>query len=294
MHASLPLRATRSISLEPILFTQVPNLDTVRTKLSSFIDVSSSSQQEKEKAMATISTVVIPFLKSRFDEKTGVVKSNQVNQDLLTSVAGKWEGTTTALMSSLSTKDLFPLIDLWRVALLDNALAAWCVGWSATTASSPPQALLAHISTSLQGDTPPPKPVLLTSLRMASNAFASVELARTLLSTAASSSSSSPRDILTRLIVPSLLHEDAGVRTAAASLTFNVVAHYQRPRMKALRSGRHHDATIEETGDGDGEWEVEMVSATVEAIKLETASEDVGTSPNRLFFDDHCGLTFAL
>lgn len=60
---------------------------------------------------------------------------------------------------------------------------------------------------------------------------------------------------------------------AAASLTFNIAAFYQKLRVEDVRDGRRgEDNSVE----GDGDWEVEMVSAVVEALKNETSSEDVG------------------
>lgn len=73
--------------------------------------------------------------------------------------------------------------------------------------------------------------------------------------------------MLTDVLVTSLLHSDLNVRTAGASLVFNVAAWVQKGRSKA-------------DGDGveDGDWEMELMSAVVEAIDREglEGSEDVG------------------
>lgn len=74
------------------------------------------------------------------------------------------------------------------------------------------------------------------------------------------------------VLVPSLLHEDGAVRTAAASLAFNVAAFIQKGRVAKVRG-----ETVEAFEDED--WEVEIVSAVVEALDRETASEDVGWCP---------------
>jgi len=80
--------------------------------------------------------------------------------------------------------------------------------------------------------------------------------------------------------VPSLLSEDVVVRTAAASLAFNVAGWVQRGRVVSVRgagvgSGNGvKQGMVEE--EEDGEWEVEMVSAVVEAIEREESSEQVG------------------
>ena len=68
-----------------------------------------------------------------------------------------------------------------------------------------------------------------------------------------------------------LLHEDAAVRTAAASLTFDVAAALQKSRVNRLRGGAALVA-IEE----DEECEAELVSAVLEALSKEVQSEEVG------------------
>ena len=79
------------------------------------------------------------------------------------------------------------------------------------------------------------------------------------------------RQDVTGVLVPSLLHEDVQVRTAAASLAFNVAAVLQKPRVEAVRTGRRLDEP-----DDVGDWEVEMVSAVVEALDREKDNEEVG------------------
>lgn len=78
------------------------------------------------------------------------------------------------------------------------------------------------------------------------------------------------------MLVASLLHADAQVRTAGASLAFNVAAYVQRGRVERVRG----DASAGSAGaEEDGEWEVELVSAVLEAVAKETQSEEVGESP---------------
>lgn len=79
---------------------------------------------------------------------------------------------------------------------------------------------------------------------------------------------------MTRVLVPSLLHEDAAIRTAAASLAFNAATHLQKARVEAVRTGRRWDSQSE--GEDIGDWQVEMASAVVEALDREKESEEVG------------------
>ncbi|KAH8114642.1 DUF862-domain-containing protein [Phellopilus nigrolimitatus] len=269
-HTSQNLPATRAISLQPILFTQVPALDIVQSKLVSFVDAVPSStsfgEADRTRVKKVLSGSVIPFLKTRNDMK---LKATAPSVDMTKKLCEDWAGVTSILMKALPQSQLFPLVDLWRVGLLDNSISSWCASASVNTnAVNPVLQLLDYAATS----TSLPKPTLLTTLRLLSNSFENIALARTLLNAAVSGSTSSPRQTLTLLLVPSLLHEDAGVRTAAASLAFNVAAHYQKPRVDALKNGRGGDRPNEE---GEGDWEVEVVSAIVEALRMETASEDV-------------------
>lgn len=109
-------------------------------------------------------------------------------------------------------------------------------------------------------------------LRLLSNAFASPKLAKTLFSTM--------RAELTDVLVPSLLHVDGAVRMAAASLAFNVAAYFQKGRVDRLKG---NVISVQE----DEEWEVEIVSAVVEALDRETKSEEVGTSIQSSYLPNH-------
>jgi desumoylating isopeptidase 1 len=74
------------------------------------------------------------------------------------------------------------------------------------------------------------------------------------------------------VLVPSLLHSDGLVRTAAASLAFDVSTVLQKSRVEAVKSGRG----IKPYEDGLADWEVEMVSAVIEALDRENENEEVG------------------
>ncbi|KAF8827487.1 hypothetical protein HHX47_DHR4000368 [Lentinula edodes] len=117
-----------------------------------------------------------------------------------------------------------------------------------------------------RSNTPPfaPRAYLLTLLRLLSNTFSSPVLAPQLLLGQVKFS-------MTALLVSTLLHEDAGVRTAAASLVFNAAAFLQKGRVDAVKNGGGSGKSDIE----DEDWEVELVSAVVEAIDREKVNEDV-------------------
>jgi hypothetical protein len=266
-HTSLSLPAVQALSLNPILFTQVPALDTVLTKLSSFIDSASwppTVPQSKSQVKQTLTSTVSPYLKSRFATPPPPQPPSATSH-ILTS----WSQTTSSLATVLPIPSLFPLVDLWRLALLDPAVGAW----TPSPDLDPITIFLAKATTALRGppSTPSPRNYILTTLRLLSNGFSSPTLARRLLLTS--------RPAIATVLVPSLLHEDGAVRTAAASLAFNIAAFIQKGRV-----GKVEGEIVEAVEDED--WEVEIVSAVVEALDRETTSEDVGVYPLRSFLSE--------
>ncbi|KAK7056967.1 hypothetical protein VNI00_002685 [Paramarasmius palmivorus] len=260
-HTSLSLPAMQALSLKPILFTQVPALDAVANKLVSFVDSANWSAEtttSAEQVKRIISTSVLPYLKSRFMPPEALKnKLPSANPTLLSA----WNQATVTLAKLLPPESLFPLVDMWRLALLDPAVGTWC---AANPLASPITTLLNVPSTKTTVQQCP-RPYMLTLLRLLSNAFSSSVLSPRLLI-------DSLRSDMTAVLVPSLLHSDAGVRTAAASLAFNCSAFLQSLRVEAVKSGGGA------TGAGDIEnedWEVETVSAVIEAIDREKESEDV-------------------
>ncbi|KAF5374136.1 hypothetical protein D9615_008883 [Tricholomella constricta] len=260
-HTSLSLPAVQALSLNPILFTQVPAIDTVLTRLSSFIDSNPwlSTTQSPGQAKQTLTGTVAPYLKARFSAAPSS-KLPSATPTLLTS----WSQATSAIASALPVASLFPLVDLWRLALLDPSVGTWV---SSFPTSSPILLFIDKATAALKIPDPTsnPRNYLLTVLRLLSNTFATPALARSLFLTT--------RAALAEVVIPSLLHTDGAVRTAAASLAFNVAAFLQKGRVDKVKGGGGHaarDNTLE-----DEDWEVEMVSAVVEALGRETTSEEV-------------------
>src|SRR5882762_953667 len=246
--------------MNPILFSNVPALDAVNTKLSSFIDAvpswPSNSAQTQTQIKQTLSQAVLPYLKSN--------PKSKATSGLLV----PWARITETLANALQLAELFPLVDMWRLALLDPSVSSWCASLPFGKNSSDPIAIFLAKAVSALAVSDAPRNYILTVLRMLSNAFSNPALTRVLLS-------GQTRKDVTILLVNALLHEDAAVRTAAASLAFNVAAYFQKVRVDMVKSGRNSRA---EGVEEDGDWEVEMVSAVVEAIDREKGSEEVGKS----------------
>lgn len=154
---------------------------------------------------------------------------------------------------------------MWRLALLDPTVSSWCASLPMNKSSPDPIVLFLGKATSGLAASNAPRNYILTVLRMLSNSFSNSTLTQVLLS-------GSSRSEVTSLLVTTLLHEDAAVRTAAASLAFNVATYLQKGRVEKVRGGGGAEGAEE-----DGDWEVEMTSAVIEAIDREKGSEEVGT-----------------
>lgn len=259
--------SVEALSLNPILFSQVPALDTVHAKLLSFIDNTASwppsAIQSQSQVKTTLTQAVLPYLKSKFpapNSKVPIVPATNASPGLLV----PWARVTATLVDALKPNELFPLVDMWRLALLDPIVSSWCASLPVSKSSPDPIAIfLTKAISNLSGATAA-RNYILTVLRMLSNAFANPALTPVLLS-------GNTRVEVTNLLVTTLLHEDAAVRTAAASLAFNVAAYLQKGRVDQIKGAANRAESTE-----DGDWEVEMVSAVIEAIDREKGSEEVG------------------
>ncbi|KAK7048237.1 PPPDE putative peptidase domain-containing protein [Favolaschia claudopus] len=181
-HSSLSLTGVKAISLEPILFTQVPPLDNAMAKFVSFIDAARPSPATTQ-AKEVLTSITL----------------------LLT----QWTAATSTL-----------------------------VGRARDALAQPTQD---------KGT----RNYVLTTLRLLANVFKTPALARTLLC---------GDGLALGILVPSLLHTDAMVRTAASSLAFNAAAGVQRARVATALSV-------------DEEWQVELISALLEALQQEESEE---------------------
>ncbi|KAG2123341.1 PPPDE putative peptidase domain-containing protein [Suillus cothurnatus] len=242
-HIALSLPAIEAIPLNAILSSQVPNLDIVLTKVTEFIDAapSWSGSTTKEATKQILAKNIIPYLKARGSSLPSTISFEP------------WKDATTSLATNLSAGELFPVADMWRVALLEPAVC----GWSATKIG--PESPIFVLLSKAEGA---PRNYTLTLLKMISNAFANKVIARELLI--------SSRSSITALIVAALLHDDATVRLAAASLAFNMAAHLQRLRVEKVRGNVEGD----DVGENE-DWDVEMTSALLEVIEREKANEEI-------------------
>jgi hypothetical protein len=258
-HTALSLPAIEAIPLNAILFSQVPNLDAVLAKVTGFIDAapSWSGSATKEVTKQILVKNIIPYLKARESSSPPNISFEP------------WKDATTSLATNLSAGELFPVADMWRVALLQPVVC----GWSATKLG--PESPILALLIKAEGA---PRSYTLTLLKMISNAFANKVIARELLI--------SSRSSVTALMVAALLHDDATVRLAAASLAFNMAAHLQNLRVEKVRGNVEGDDVSE-----NEDWDIEMTSVLLEALEREKANEEIGTpsvQSSPISALDHC------
>ena len=238
---SLPALTKLSHSLSPVTYPVLPSLPTLSSKLASFLtDASMTSPSLLPSTIPTLTFSVIAYLTSL------PTPPALPATPLPPTLTKDWTSATLNALCVLPRTEWFPLLDLWRIGLAHDLPRL-----SPTFATLLPQ-LLSEDYLLAPGINS--KPLLLTTLRLLSNALPSPVLAGILLG--------EKREEMTRVVVRALLAEDKGVRSCAAGLGWSVVGR--------LWSGRR--------GEGGEEWEVEVTSALVEALRNEGESVEVGES----------------
>ncbi|KAF5368132.1 hypothetical protein D9615_010216 [Tricholomella constricta] len=149
------------------------------------------------------SPIGTPYLKARFSAALSS-KIPSATPSILT----PWSQATSAIASALPVASLFPLVDLWRLALLDPSVGTWV---SSFPTSSPILLFIDKATAALKIPDPTsnPRNYLLKVLRLLSNAFATPALARSLFLIT--------RAALAEVVIPSLLHTDGAVTVDALS-----------------------------------------------------------------------------
>ena len=111
---ALDLPSISSLSTKPILFMQVPALNTVHDKLTSFIDgVPSLADPSKNKG--DLAQEIFPWLKLCYVEKSNALASP--------AVVATFGRTMVALAAGPPTDSMFLLFDIWRLAIFEPTIA---------------------------------------------------------------------------------------------------------------------------------------------------------------------------
>ena len=111
---ALDLPSISSLSTKPILFTQVPALDTVHDKLTSFVD-GVPSLANPSRIKDDLAQEIFPWLKQRYVEKSNALASP--------AVVAAFGRTIIDLAANLPTTSVSPLFDVWCLAILEPSIA---------------------------------------------------------------------------------------------------------------------------------------------------------------------------
>lgn len=255
--------AVQALSTNAIIFSQVPPLEKVVEKLLSSIDASSASTQSKSEVKNVLKSTVLPYLRSR--HPANPTPASKSVPSASTALLDAWTKATITIVNLLPVDALFPLADIWRLALLDPAVGRWI---AAQPTNLPVSALLTKaIQAQDASDLKPVRNYTLTTLRLLCNAFSSPALAQCLVNNA------ERHGEVSAVLISSLLHSDAAVRTAAASLAFDTAAVLQKARVERVRTGK--GIRLEDEEDL-ADWQVEVATALIEALEREKENEEVG------------------
>ncbi|KAJ3287470.1 hypothetical protein HK104_008560 [Borealophlyctis nickersoniae] len=237
----------------PILYTQSTNLKAIFTKLAEF-----TAQHS-----VTMDSSVLDGIRDGLQAK----HETKVKETLV--LPGRWAATVSGLLDDLPTEQLFPLLDIVRLLVLDDGVRDHYVRDKDAT-------LMKIMYRCGGGQSQPeelPKAVRLMALRLACNLFASPTSTTYLLSlTRTIPPSSTPhRSVVTALLIETLLSADASVRQGAASLAFNIAV----TEAKYRDSGSGGVEGQEEEEGMHEEWVAELVAAVAKAVEVEEDDEIV-------------------
>ncbi|WVQ80342.1 hypothetical protein IAT38_002447 [Cryptococcus sp. DSM 104549] len=247
-HRKMFLPAVERLSRTMITATSTPNYGALVGKVEGLV-----AGKGKETEIKVLKDEVVPVLQG-----TKTFASIPEQRQFLE----RFIQASDSIISVLQPTDCFPIIDLWRVALLQPSLPSLlALRISTNTPASPPSPLTTIFTlsssafSSASGSVP--KPFILTLCYFIFNLLSSSDLANLVLTHDAHSPL---REKLVQAVTEGLLHPDVKVRQCAAGAAFNVGVWRQVSRGNG-----------EETPQVD--WEVEMVSGLVEAIERETDEE---------------------
>jgi hypothetical protein len=256
-HRKLYLPAIEGIPIAPITSSTMPAYPALLAKLEGF-----AGEDRDEFKFNVLRNDVVPFLEGKA----------QLSEAQLKELVNRWSCVTGDLLKILKADQTFPVIDLWRVALLNPKISdIIALNLSPSTIaplSDPITPILNLAASTLAASTiSTSKPFLLTSLRLLTNLVAPLHLANLL------AASPPPSPLLANIqaktiliLVESLLHPDVGVRSAAAGVAVNLTSWRHRNAKDVRKAPEDED---------EGEWEIEVVSALLEGIGSES-DENVG------------------
>ena len=240
------------MSPTPVRYAQVPKLSALFAKLQSSLDSALEGRpvDSRKKIMDAKSAYGAPLTSLLEDPK------NKADIDHIK----RWNSATLTAIEVLKPAELFPAIDLLRLGVLNESVAA---SFAATSPSGDHPLLATLAAVNRLDSSGLPRPLALTSLRLFSNVLLSPTLAQLVMA------SPDHRSALTSLVVHCLLSSEADVRTSAGSLAYGMVAWWSRGRTRWIDEKAIAD-------EDEESWEVEMLTALGEALQREKENVDVG------------------
>ncbi|BFZ59540.1 hypothetical protein YB2330_000551 [Saitoella coloradoensis] len=233
-HAKLELKTFARVSKKPVLYDRVPPLDKVKGRIEAAFAAKGLGGERK-----TLSDVV-RFLEERAKSPAGAKLP----------AMPAWSTMIQTSLVKLAGEEVFPVIDLLRVAAVDVRVS----GYFAEEKEMPTiRAILSKAGEEGRGFQ-----LRLVTMQMLCNLFSSTLGPQRLLS------SEGALDALLTVLPSALLDSEAKVRAAASALAFNVATYIFQQRTASQPSTLPESATLE------------LVAALVEALQSES-SMDAGT-----------------
>ena len=244
-HAKLALPALQKLShnLAPVTYTTFPALPSLSSKLDGFL---AASGGVKAATKPTLTKTAISYLAALPAPPAKPISPLQPG------LVPAWINATTDALVQLPPAEWFPVLDLWRLALARD-------GARLGAAPAVPAFLSQAVKTLASERDAMDKPLILTAVRLISNALAVPELVTALLTPVGGA-----RSEVAAVAVRALLDADEGVRSAGAGLAWSTVG-----RVWLAREGS-------EKVESEEEWDVEVASAVLEAVGKEDKSAEVG------------------
>ncbi|WWC66710.1 uncharacterized protein I206_100614 [Kwoniella pini CBS 10737] len=242
IHKKMFLPTIEKLPTNPITASGIPNYPALLGKLEGFL-----VGKGKDEDLKFLKENIVPVLEEK----------KSVSDQELRALLEHWIKVTHDILESLKADETFPIIDLWRVAILRPKISSLLAlrlrpSSSATNLPDALSTILALASNTLSSNgSNTSKPFLLTVLRLITNLLASNELDNLILS---QSGNIEIQEKSIGILVESLLHPDQSIRSAAAGIAVNVGAWRQRNKKEEL---------------DDVDWEVELVSALIESVDRE-------------------------
>ncbi|CAO3651142.1 unnamed protein product [Cunninghamella echinulata] len=240
-HRTINLRQVYSAENLPILYKNVGKLDMIVSKLESYIEENNLSLDEKSK-------LTLYNAKDKLVQGKGSISMDD------------WQSLVDYLCSKLPLNHHFPLLDIFRSIILTEDAGNYY------TENSIKLATLMDIVN--KNDTTIPTATWLMILRSACNIFTHQVLVTTYFT---SHLESSHRSHLTQLLITSLLAEHIQIRQTAASLAYNCSTTVMMERLRKEKNGNMDTNGMAEQEDDD--WQVEIISAVMDALTKETDPE---------------------